>query len=461
MLKRVLVANRGEIAVRIIRACREAGIETVAVYSKADINALHVQLATKAYCIGKERAIDSYLNMESILTIATATGCDAIHPGYGFLSENSQFARLCTECNIKFIGPSSEIIENMGNKSKARQLMIKSNVPVVPGSDGIVNDIDKAKEVIDKIGLPVLVKASAGGGGRGMRKIFLDSEIESKFYEAKAEAKACFANDDVYIEKLIINPKHIEFQILADKQGNVIHLGERDCSLQRKGQKMMEETPSPAISEDLRNRMAEDAIKAAKAVNYENAGTIEFVLDKDENYYFIEMNTRIQVEHPVTEMLTGIDLIHEQLRITAGLPLSTKEITFSGHAIECRINAEDINFMPSTGKITFAHFPGGYNTRVDTAVYQGYEISPFYDSMIGKIIVYGSSRLSAMRRMRRALEEMLIEGVETNASLMHIILHNKEIIKGTYDTGFIENNLDSIIETYKKAGGIDDSISKT
>ena len=458
MLKRVLVANRGEIAVRIIRACREAGIETVAVYSKADVNATHVQMATHSYCIGKERAVDSYLNMENILTIATATACDAIHPGYGFLSENSRFARLCNKLNIKFIGPSGDIIDQMGNKAKARELMIQAGVPVVPGSDGIVENIEDAKKIVEQIGLPVLIKASAGGGGRGMRKVFNMDELENNYYAAKAEAKSCFSNDDVYIEKLILNPKHIEFQILADKFGNTIHLGERDCSLQRRGQKMMEETPSPALNQNLREEMGNAAIRAAKAVNYENAGTIEFVLDSNENYYFIEMNTRIQVEHPVTEMLTGVDLIHEQLRIASGLKLSQTKVKFLGHAIECRINAEDINFAPAIGKIEFVHFPGGYNTRVDTAIYAGCEISPFYDSMIAKVIVLGKTRLGAIRRMRRALEELVIEGVDTNAELMHIILYNKEILKGNYNTGFIEANISEIIKTYKKAGGANESV---
>ncbi len=455
MLKRVLVANRGEIAVRIIRACREAGIETVAVYSKADENALHTQMATKAVCIGAAPSKDSYLNMNSILSAALATECDAIHPGYGFLSENSDFARLCEKYSVKFIGPSADIIDKMGNKSAARQMMIEASVPVVPGSDGVIENIKEAREIAEKIGYPVLIKASSGGGGRGMRKVFEASELDELFTTAKAEALACFGDDSMYMEKLIINPKHIEFQILADNHGNVIHLGERDCSLQRRGQKMMEESPSVSLNEELRNKMGADAVKAAKSVGYTSAGTIEFVVDKEGNYYFIEMNTRIQVEHPVTEMISGMDLIHEQLRIASGLPISRTDITLSGHVIECRINAEDAtqDFRPSAGKITFVHFPGGYNTRVDSAIYSGCDASPFYDSMIAKVIVKGNTRLEALRRMRRALEEMVIEGITTNISLQHLILYHKDIIKGDYDTGFIENELAGILQTYEAVRG--------
>lgn len=453
MLKRVLVANRGEIAVRIIRACREAGIETVAVYSTADKNAMHVQLATKAYCIGDARSGDSYLNIHNLLTVATATGCSAVHPGYGFLSENSQFARLCQSCNMKFIGPSPDVIDRMGNKSQARKLMIQAGVPVVPGSDGTVDTVEEAKALANKIGYPVLLKASAGGGGRGMRKVFEESQMESLYASAKAEAKACFNDDAMYMEKLIIDPKHIEFQILADGHGNVIHLGERDCSLQRRGQKMMEESPCAALSPELRARMGADAVKAAKIVGYQSAGTVEFILDDRQNYYFIEMNTRVQVEHPVTEMLTGVDIIHEQLRVASGLPLSVQQPEFSGHCIECRINAEDPsgNFSPSAGVVDFIHLPGGFGTRIDTALYSGCEISPFYDSMIAKVIVKGRTRLEAIRRMRRVLEEMVVEGVTTNIGFQHLLMYHKDILRGDYNTGFIEANMEDILKTYENA----------
>ena len=455
MLKRVLVANRGEIAVRIIRACRDKGIETVAVYSTADANSLHTQLATTAVCIGKAPASESYLNANAIIAVALATKCDSLHPGYGFLSENSDFARMCEKHSIKFIGPSADIIDNMGNKSMAREMMIKASVPVVPGSDGVITSLEQAYSVAEKIGYPVLIKASAGGGGRGMRKVFHKEELETLLSTAKAEAMSCFGDDSMYMEKLIINPKHIEFQILADTYGNVIHLGERDCSLQRRGQKMMEESPSISLSPELRQRMGEDAVKAARTVGYIGAGTIEFVVDSKGNYFFIEMNTRIQVEHPVTEMRTGMDLIYEQLRIAAGLPISNLNVEFSGHVIECRINSEDptLDFRPSSGEISFIHFPGGYNTRIESAMYPGCTVSPFYDSMIAKIIVKGDTRLEAIRRMRRALEEMVVEGVATNASLQHLIMHDKDIIKGTYDTGFIENKLSGILNIYETVRG--------
>lgn len=450
MFKRILIANRGEIAVRIIRCCREMGIETVAIYSTVDKDALHVQLANISVCVGGPKARDSYLHMQNILSAAMATGCEGIHPGFGFLSENPEFARLATECGLQFIGPTSETIEKIGNKAAARRLMIKHQVPVVPGSEGNVETVLEAIEVAEKVGYPVLIKASAGGGGRGMRRAYVREEIEQAFSTAKAEAMACFGNDEMYIEKLIINPKHIEFQILADNFGNVIHLGERDCSVQRKNQKLMEEAPSKALTPELREKMGAIAVKAAKAANYVNAGTIEYVLDKKGNFYFIEMNTRIQVEHPVTEMVTGVDLIKEQLRIASNLALSVtqEQVSLKGHAIECRINAEDPknNFAPSAGKIEMINMPGGFGVRIDTAIFQGSEVSPYYDSMIAKVIVHGNTRLEAIRRMRRVLEEFLIQGVTTNLGLEYAILHNAEYLSGNYDTSFIEKNLEDILE---------------
>lgn len=454
MFGRILIANRGEIAVRIIRCCHEMGIEAVAVYSSADESSLHVQLANESVCIGPPKAADSYLNMKNILTAAINTGCDAIHPGFGFLSENSEFARLCESCGIEFIGPSSDVIDMMGNKAAARKLMISAGVPVVPGSDGSVDSAEEAVKSADKIGYPVLVKAAAGGGGRGMRKAFSRDEIENAFNSARAEAIACFGDGEMYIEKLILNPRHIEFQILGDKRGNIIHLGERDCSIQRKNQKLLEESPSKALSADLRKRMGADAVLAAKAAGYYSAGTIEFVLDENGNYYFIEMNTRIQVEHPVTEMVTGTDLIKEQISIAAGLPVSKtqQEVVISGHAIECRINAEDPKngFRPCPGKIDFLHFPGGNGVRIDSALYNGYVTNPYYDSMVAKIIVHAPTRLEAIRKMRRALEELVIDGIVTGAELAHLILYNPDFIKGKYNTGFIEKNLDKILEWESK-----------
>ena len=449
MFHRILVANRGEIALRIIRCCREMGIETVAVYSTADASALHVQYATEAVCIGPPRAADSYLNMKNILSAATLFQCDAIHPGYGFLSENSEFARLCEECGIRFIGPSAEVIDNMGNKQAARRLMREHGVPVVPGSDGAVESAGEAVALAETIGYPVLVKAAAGGGGRGMRRAYSREELESAFDTARAEAVACFGDGEMYLEKLIENPRHIEFQILGDQAGNIIHLGERDCSIQRKNQKLIEESPSKALTPALRQQMGEAAVKAARAAQYTNAGTVEFVLDANGNFYFIEMNTRIQVEHPVTEMVTGVDLVRQQIRIAAGLPLplTQQQVTFSGHAIECRILAEDPakGFRPCPGAISFLHLPGGCGVRIDTALYNGYETSPFYDSMIAKVIVHAPTRLEAIRRMRRVLEEMVIDGIETNADFAHLILYHPEFIKGAYDTGFLERNLEELL----------------
>ncbi len=449
MIRKILIANRGEIAVRIIRTCKEMGIETVAVYSKADSGALHVKLADEAVCIGPEKSTDSYLNMKNILSAATALECDAVHPGFGFLSENATFARLVETCGMKFIGPSGDVIDMMGNKSAARALMIKSDVPVVPGSEGSVKDVEEAKEIAAEIGYPVLIKASAGGGGKGMRRAYSETELDNAFQAAKTEAKNAFADDDVYIEKLIIDPKHIEFQIMADSFGNIVHMGERDCSMQRRNQKIAEEAPSAVLTKELREKMGADAVKAAKAANYENAGTIEFVLDNEGNYYFIEMNTRIQVEHPVTEMITGIDLIREQVRIADGQKLSfkQKDITLRGHAIECRINAENTkeNFRPCPGLVQALNLPGGFGVRVDTAVYQGYTIPPYYDSMIGKLIVHGSDRNEAIARMSRVLEEFIIQGIDTNVDLLYLIMHHPEFVSGKYNTGFIEKNLDELV----------------
>ena len=450
MFKKILVANRGEIAVRIMRACRELGISTVGIYSTADKNSFHRYLATESICVGGSKSADSYLNVQNILSAAINMGCDAIHPGFGFLSENPSFAKMVTECGITFIGPEAETIEMMGNKAKARELMIANQVPVVPGSEGPVISPEEAVLVAQEIGYPVLIKASAGGGGRGMRRADRAEELKEAYEAARAEARAAFGNDEVYIEKLIENPKHIEFQILADKLGNVIHLGERDCSIQRNHQKLLEETPSKVLSKEQREEMGEISVRAAKACNYVGAGTIEYVLDQKGNFYFIEMNTRIQVEHPITEMVTGIDLVKEQIRVAADLPLAIKDqddVMIQGHAIECRINAEDPEngFAPCPGKIETLYLPGGFGVRVDTAVYAGYEVSPFYDSMIAKIIVHGKSRLEAIHRMRRALEELIIDGVVTNLDLQYLILYNEEFLKGNYDTSFIEKNLEGIL----------------
>lgn len=450
MFRRILIANRGEIAVRIIRACRELNIETVAVYSTADVDALHVNLATMAVCVGPAKAADSYLNMKNILTAALETGCEAIHPGFGFLSENSDFARLCEKAGIKFIGPKADVIDALGNKASAKKLVRSVDVPVVPGSKGAIRDATELQNLAKEIGYPLLLKASAGGGGRGMRRVFKEEELLSCFEEAKAEARACFGNDEMYVEKLILNPRHVEFQILADEFGNVIHLGERDCSLQRKNQKLIEESPCMAIDGKLRERMGEDAVKVAKAAGYTNAGTVEYVLDQEGNYYFIEMNTRIQVEHGVTEMVTGLDLIKEQLRIAFHQPLKLRqeEVKLSGHAIECRINAEDpaTGFLPNTGRVDFLNVPGGPGVRVDTALYQGYTPSPFYDSMLAKIVVHAPTRLDAIRKMRRALEEFVIEGITTTADFDYLLMHHPAYIKGKADVGFIEANMQEIIE---------------
>ena len=445
MIGKILIANRGEIAVRIIRACKEMGIETVAVYSEADAQALHTLLADEAICIGAAPSADSYLSMERILSAAMAMGADAIHPGFGFLSENSKFARMCEKCGIKFIGPSHEVIDCMGNKSAARNTMIVAGVPVVPGSKEPILEVTKGKAAAAKVGYPVMIKAASGGGGRGMRIAVNEEEFESQFMTAQREAEKGFSDPTMYIERYVEGPRHIEFQILADAYGNVVHMGERDCSVQRRHQKMIEESPSPAISEKLRAKMGEAAIKAAKAAKYENAGTIEFLLDKDKKFYFIEMNTRIQVEHPVTEAVTGIDLIKEQIRVANGekLRFSQADINLTGHAMECRINAEDPekNFMPCPGTITDSHFPGGFGVRIDSAVYNGYKIPPNYDSMIAKVIVHGENRQEVISKMNMALSEFSIEGITTNQEYQLKILNHPVFEKGEQDTSFIEQYL--------------------
>ncbi len=448
MFNKILIANRGEIAVRIIRACRELGISTVAVFSEADRDALHTQLADEAICIGPPKSSGSYLNMANIISAACLTNAQAIHPGFGFLSENSVFASMCEECNIKFIGPDAKTIDLMGNKSNARKLMIEAGVPVTPGSDGIIETAAAAKKLAEKFGYPVMIKASSGGGGKGIRIVRKPEELEESFNSAKSEAKANFGDDSIYMEKLIENARHIEVQILADEYGNVVHLGERDCSLQRRNQKILEESPSVAIDEYRRKGLGEAAVRAAKAANYKNAGTIEFLYSKDGNYYFMEMNTRIQVEHPITEMVTDIDLIKEQIKISAGIPLSfeQKDIRISGHSIECRINAEDPdnNFAPSPGKISYLLMPGGGNgLRVDSAVYAGYTIPPYYDSMIAKVITKGKTRDEAIVKMKRALGEFVIEGIKTNIDFHLDLLDNEMYRKGEFDTSFISSLLEN------------------
>ena len=443
MFKKLLIANRGEIAVRIIRAARELGIQTVAIYSEADKDSLHTILADEAICIGPAKSTDSYLNMNRVLSAAIVTGAQAIHPGFGFLSENSKFATLCEEMNIKFIGPSGEVMDKMGDKINARAEMIKAKVPVIPGSDGEVFTTEEALEVANRLGYPVMLKASAGGGGKGIRKVNTEEELAPAFESASQEAKAAFGNGAMYIEKVIYPARHIEVQILGDSFGNIIHLGERDCSLQRNNQKVLEESPSVAIGKTLRQEIGEAAVRAAKAVNYENAGTIEFLLDeKSGQFYFMEMNTRVQVEHPVTEFVSGVDIVKEQIRIAAGehLSVSQDDIQLKGHAIECRINAENpkFNFAPSPGKITNLYLPsGGVGLRVDSAVYPGYTIPPYYDSMIAKIIVHGENRFDALMKMQRALYELDIEGVVTNADFQLDLISDRSVIAGDYDTSFL------------------------
>ncbi len=445
MFNKILIANRGEIAVRIIRACKEMNIKTVAIYSEIDQDSVHVHLADEAVCIGPAQSRKSYLNIDNIISAALVTKCEAIHPGYGFLSENSNLVDMCVKNGIKFIGPYKEHIEKMGNKSEARKTMIEAGVPVVPGSEDSTNEAMDALKIANEIGFPVIVKAASGGGGRGMRIVNNSEEFIDKFNMAKSESAAAFNDDSMYVEKFIEQPRHIEFQILADSYGNVIHLGERDCSIQRRNQKVLEEAPCQVISEELRNKMGEMALRAAKAVNYVSAGTIEFLLDKYNNFYFIEMNTRIQVEHPVTEMVTGVDLIKEQIQIGYGekLEIAQEEIKINGHAIECRINAENPNenFRPCPGQIEGYFPPGGYNVRMDSHIYSGYTIPPTYDSMIGKLIVWGRSREEAISRMNRALDEIVVAGISTNIDFQKEILNNESFLINDIDTSFIEREI--------------------
>ena len=444
MFGKILIANRGEIAVRIIRACREMGIRTVAVYSEADRDALHTQLADEAVCIGKAQSTDSYLNMERILSATIATKAEAIHPGFGFLSENSRFVEMCEKCNVAFIGPSAEVISRMGNKSEAKNTMRRAQVPVVPGTKEPIYTVAEAQEAVKEIGFPVMIKASAGGGGKGMRVARNEQEFAKLFETAQQESVHSFSDNTMYLERFVENPRHVEVQILADKYGNVIHLGERDCSVQRRHQKMIEESPCIAIADKLRKRMGETAVRAAKAAGYESAGTIEFLLDQSGEFYFMEMNTRIQVEHPVTEFVSGVDLIKEQIYIAAGLPLSVsqKDISLRGHAIECRINAEDParNFMPCPGTIENLHIPGGNGVRIDTAMYTGYTIPPNYDSMIMKVIVFDKDRESAIAKMRSTLGEVIIEGLNTNLDFQYDILNQEDFIQGNVTTHFIQEH---------------------
>lgn len=445
MIKKVLIANRGEIAIRIIRACRNMGIKSVAIYSKEDSKSLHVKLADQRVCIGEGPARNSYLNKERIISAALNVNADAIHPGFGFLSENADFARLCAEHKLIFIGPKPEVIEQMGNKSQARKTMTAAQVPVVPGSPSHLNDVSEAKKLIDQIGFPIMIKASSGGGGKGMRVSRSALDFEDQFTIAQSESINAFADDSMYLEKYVEEPKHIEIQIMADHFGNVVALGERDCSVQRNHQKLIEESPSPSIDETTRQALNQAAIKAAKAVNYTNAGTVEFIMDKHQNFYFMEMNTRIQVEHGVTEMVTGTDLIIEQIRVASDLPLSfsQEDIAIRGHAIECRINAEipAKNFMPNPGPINHLHLPAGNGVRVDTGLYTGYHIPSEYDSMIAKVIVHAPDRLAAIQKMKTALNEMVVLGVETNLDFQFQIMHHPQFIEGDIDTSFIEKML--------------------
>lgn len=437
MLKKVLIANRGEIAVRIIRACRELGISTVSIYSEADKEALHAQLADYSVCVGPNPSKDSYLNVANILSACILTGCDAIHPGFGFLSENPKFAKMCEECNIKFIGPNSDIISLMGDKSQARKIMKKANIPVVPGYEGKIDSYEEAYKIAKDIGTPIMIKASSGGGGKGIRVVKDLDEFKHNYEAAKSEAMACFGDDRIYIEKYIENPRHIEFQIIADEYGNIIHLGERECSLQKNNQKVLEEAPSTFLNKELREKMGKVSIDAAKAVNYKNVGTIEFLVDKDQNFYFMEMNTRIQVEHPITEMITDVDIVKEQLKIASGikLNLSQEDIKIQGHAIECRINAKD------AGTISELNMPSGLGVRVDSAIYCGYTIPPFYDSMIAKLITYGKDREEAIIKMKRSLGEFAIGGVNTNIDFQYEILEHQDFIDGNYDTSFLNKDI--------------------
>jgi acetyl-CoA carboxylase biotin carboxylase subunit len=441
MFEKILIANRGEIALRIIRTCKEMGINTVAVYSTADRDSLHVKFADEAVCIGPPPSKDSYLKIPAILSAAEITNADAIHPGYGFLSENAKFSRICTEHDLTFIGPSPSMIQAMGDKSVAKETMIKNDVPVVPGSDGEIDDFETAKKLCREIGYPVMIKASAGGGGRGMREVFEESSLKQAFSTCRTEADTSFGNPAVYIEKLVQDPHHVEIQVLGDQHGNIIHLGERDCSLQRRHQKLLEESPSPLMTPELREEMGQAGIDAARSVDYEGAGTVEFLVDKDHNFYFMEMNTRIQVEHPVTEEITNYDLVEEQIKVAAGKKLEDRPLRMRGHAIECRINAEDPahNFRPSAGTINVFHLPGGHSVRVDTHAYAGYHIPPNYDSMIGKLIVSAPTRSDAIKRMRRALAEFVVEGVKTTIPYHLQLMDDENFQQGTFNTHYLEN----------------------
>lgn len=445
MFKRLLICNRGEVALRIIRACRELNIESVIVYSTSDKDSLPVSLADKSICIGPGRSNESYLNIPKVLNAGLLAKVDAIHPGYGFLSESPEFVDLVEKCQLKFVGPSKGSIQLLGNKSRARSLMIDHNIPVVPGSSQDIEDIGELRTLAGEIGYPVIIKATSGGGGRGMRIVHREEDLEREFLNAKSEAHTSFGDSRVYLEKYIIRPRHIEVQILADDYGNVIHLGERDCSLQRRNQKILEETPSPGLDSKLRESLGKLAIKIARISNYKNAGTVEFILDEENNFYFLEMNTRLQVEHTITEMVTGIDLVKEQIKIASGMRLSydQEDIKISGHSIECRINGEDIyeNFLPSIGRIEGLNIPNGFNVRFDSHIYSGYEIPPYYDSLLGKLVVKGENRLAAIRKMRASLEELKISGLETNIDLHYGILHDLDFVKGRYDTGFLDEKL--------------------
>jgi acetyl-CoA carboxylase biotin carboxylase subunit len=440
LFNKILIANRGEIALRIIRTCKELEISTVAVYSEADKDSLHVTFADEAVCIGPPFGKDSYLKIPAIISAAQVTGADAIHPGYGFLAENANFSEICEESKIKFIGPSPEMIRAMGDKAFAKDTMKKNEVPVIPGSDGVIENLDEAKIIANEIGYPVIIKASAGGGGKGMRIVWEESEFQKAFQTARTEAEAAFGNGAVYIEKFIENPRHIEIQVMGDQHGNVYHYGERDCSIQRRHQKLIEESPSPAVDEELRNIMGEAAVKGAKSVNYEGAGTIEFLLDKHKNFYFMEMNTRIQVEHPVTELVYDVDLVRQQILVAAGEKIETKPKKPHGHAIEFRINAEDPenNFRPSPGKINSLHFPGGFGVRNDSHIYQSYSIPPYYDSLVAKLIVWGKNRDAAIMRGKRALSEFIVEGIKTTIPFHLKVLEDPKFKSGNFDTSFLE-----------------------
>ncbi len=443
MFNKILIANRGEIALRVIRTCKELGIKTVAVYSEADTDSLHVTFADEAVCIGPVSAKESYLKIPSIISAAEITGADAIHPGYGFLAENANFSEICTESELKFIGPSPEMIKGMGDKAFAKETMKRVGVPVVPGSNGVVKNVADAKTIAAEIGYPVIIKASAGGGGKGMRIVWEEDKLENAFQTARGEAEAAFANSEVYIEKYIENPRHVEIQIVGDQFGNVYHYGERDCSVQRRHQKLIEESPSPVVDDELRNRMGEAAIKGASAVNYEGAGTIEFLVDKNKNFYFMEMNTRIQVEHPVTEMVNDVDLIRQQILAAAGENLDPHPVVPKGHCMEFRINAEDHenNFRPCPGKITSLHFPGGLGVRIDSHIYQDYVIPPYYDSLLAKLIIWAKDRKQVLDRAKRALEEFTILGVPTTIPFHLKVLQDERFITGNFDTSFIDNLL--------------------